>query len=185
MRLGGTSEQYGPVMQSLHWLTVALVIAAYVMAPGGSEQKIYSAASDFSRRTHETIGICVFLLTILRLGWRAGDPAPRLGEVRPWMHAASRTVQAMIYLLLFSVPLTAAAGAWLAGHPLTLWGAGDIAPMLKESRDVGKAIANWHTTLCDALLVLAGLHAAAALYHHGFLKDRVLRSMLPLKPGDG
>jgi len=184
MRLAGTPAQYGPAMQSLHWLTVILVVTAYVMAPEGSEQTIYSAAADFDRRTHETMGIGVFALTAARLGWRALDSAPHLEEVKPWMRAASRAVQAILYALLFAVPLTAVAGAWLAGHPLTIWGIGDIAPMVAESRELGKAIADWHTTLCDALLYLAGLHAAAALYHHGFLKDRVLRSMIPLDSRD-
>lgn len=41
-------------------------------------------------------------------------PSPR------WMRVASRVVQGLLYLLLFAVPLTAIAGAWLEGHPLTL-----------------------------------------------------------------
>lgn len=32
------------------------------------------------------------------------------------------------------------------------------------------------------ILVLAGLHAAAALFHHYVLKDDVLRRMLPVSP---
>jgi cytochrome b561 len=34
--------------------------------------------------------------------------------------------------------------------------------------------------LGTSLIWLAGLHAAAALFHHFFLKDRVLRQMLPI-----
>ena len=184
MKLAGTATQYGPVLQSLHWLTVVLVVTAYAMAPEGSEQAIYSAAGDFDRRTHETVGLAVFALTALRLGWRAYDSAPRLDEVPRAMRVASRVVQGTLYALLFAVPLTAVAGAWLAGHPLTLWGFGDIAPLVSASRELGKAVTGWHTTLCDTLLYLAGLHAAAALYHHGFRKDRVLRSMLPLRSRD-
>jgi cytochrome b561 len=44
---------------------------------------------------------------------------------------------------------------------------------------VGATLAQLHGTLGDAIIWLAGLHAAAALYHHFFLKDRVLRAMLP------
>jgi cytochrome b561 len=36
-----------------------------------------------------------------------------------------------------------------------------------------------HTWLGDAILWIAGVHAAAAFYHHFFLRDEVLRSMLP------
>jgi cytochrome b561 len=45
-------------------------------------------------------------------------------------------------------------------------------------------LADWgdvHGFLGDAILVLAGLHAVAAIYHHVLLKDGVLKSMLPGK----
>lgn len=179
MKLGSTTSHYGPVIQALHWLTVALVVTGYLMAPDGSEQQIYSAAGDFDRRTHETLGICVFTLTFVRLAWRGFDPAPKLDSVRPWMRYASRAVHAALYALLFAAPLTAIAGAWFSGHPLTLWGIGDIPPMVAESRELGKTIVGYHTMLGDTLMYLAGLHAAAALYHHFFLRDEVLLSMVP------
>ena len=84
-----------------------------------------------------------------------------------------------LYLLLFAVPLTAIAGAWLEGHPLTLLAGLQVAPQIAESHDLGVTISELHTWLGDAILWLAGLHAVAALYHHFFLKDGVLKSMLP------
>jgi len=38
-----------------------------------------------------------------------------------------------------------------------------------------------HQFLGDAIMWLAGLHSAAALYHHFMLKDGVLATMLPGK----
>ena len=76
-------------------------------------------------------------------------------------------------------PLTAMAGAWLEGHPLTLLGNVAIGPFLATAHDLGQSIATLHTWLGDAILWVAGLHAVAGLYHHFILKDRVLLSMLP------
>ena len=61
----------------------------------------------------------------------------------------------------------------------------EIAPPFAASHELGVAIATIHTWLGDAILWVAGLHAAAALYHHFILKDGVLASMLPawLLPG--
>jgi cytochrome b561 len=45
-------------------------------------------------------------------------------------------------------------------------------------------LADWgdvHEFLGDAIMWFAGLHAAAAIYHHLVLKDGVLSSMLPEK----
>ncbi len=111
--------------------------------------------------------------------WRAFDGVPDDPPMPSWMRLSSRIVQAILYLLLLAIPLTAISGAWLEGHPLTFLGNVRIGPLLAEAHDAGTAIASVHTWLGDAILWVAGAHAAAALYHHFVLRDGVLRSMLP------
>ena len=177
--MASSNTRYGAVAQSFHWLTAILVLVAFLYGPGGSEQRVYSAARDFDRQLHETLGLCVLVLVVLRLLWRLVDSRPEPGEVAPWMGRAARLMQAGLYVLLFAVPLTAIAGAWLEGHPLTLLGGLEIAPRLAQAHAAGTLVAEVHTWLGDAILWLAGLHAAAALFHHFVLRDGVLLSMLP------
>ena len=172
-------ERYGPVAQAFHWVTAILVLVAFIYGPGGSEQRVYSPARDFDRQLHETLGMCVFVLVAMRVLWRTVDARPEPPQVPRWMGIASKAAQWGLYLLLFAVPLTAIAGAWLEGHPLTLLGGIEIPPLLGLSHDLGAQIATLHTWLGDAILWLAGFHALAALYHHIVLKDGVLASMLP------
>jgi cytochrome b561 len=171
--------RYGNVAQAVHWVTAILVLVAFLYGPGGSEERVYSPARDFDRQLHETLGICVFGLVVMRVLWRMVDSQPDPPQVSRWMGIAAKAVQWALYLLLFALPLTAIAGAWLEGHPLTLLGGVEIAPLLGLSHDLGAKIATLHTWLGDAILWLAGLHALAALYHHFVLKDGVLASMLP------
>lgn len=173
-----TQQRYGKVEQALHWLTALLVLVAFVYGPGGSEHRVYCEAREFDRRLHETLGLCVLLLSLVRLAWRAFDQRPDPPAVPRWMGAAANVVQLTLYVLLFAVPLSAITGAWLEGHPLT-WLGGDIAPLLAPAHDLGATIAELHGWLGDAILWVAGAHAAAALYHHFVLRDRVLASMLP------
>jgi cytochrome b561 len=171
--------RYGGVAQVFHWVTAILVVAAYIYGPGGSEQRVYSSARDFNRQLHETLGMCVFALVVMRVLWRTLDVDPDPPQVSRWMDVAAKAAHYVLYLLLFSLPLTAISGAWLEGHPLTLLASVDIPPFLALSHDTGAAIATLHTWLGDAILWVAGLHALAALYHHIILKDSVLASMLP------
>ncbi|HZQ73839.1 MAG TPA: cytochrome b/b6 domain-containing protein [Burkholderiales bacterium] len=171
--------KYSRTAMVLHWLTAILVVATFIMGPGGSEARVYSAAKDFDRILHELLGLSVFLLVLLRLAWRLGHRAPELAGVPPLMKTASRAVQHLLYGLLLLTPLTAISGAWLEGHPLTLGPLGEIGPLLAKNRDLGRSIAEVHTWLGDAVIWLAGLHAAAALFHHFVLRDGVLLSMLP------
>jgi cytochrome b561 len=175
----GSLTKYGPVAQVFHWATAILVLVAYIYGPGGSEQRVYSSARDFDRQFHETLGMCVFALVVMRVLWRMVDTQPDPPQIPRWMGIAAKAVQLALYLLLFALPLTAIAGAWLEGHPLTLLAGVEIPPLLGLSHDAGAKIATIHTWLGDAILWLAGFHALAALYHHIVLKDGVLASMLP------
>ena len=172
-------RSYDPISMSLHWLTALLVLAAFIMGPGGSEQRVYSAAKDFEREIHEVLGLAVFVLALLRLGWKPFARTPQRPELPGWMTLAAQVVQGLLYVLLIATPITAVLGAWLAGHPLTLGILGTVPPMLPEARGTGVLIAEIHTILGDAVIWLAGLHAAAALAHHFLLADGVLLSMLP------
>ncbi len=174
-----TRLRYGAVAQIFHWATAVLVVAAFVYGPGGSEQRVYSPARDFDRQLHETLGVTVLAIALLRMVWRVVDAAPDEPPAPSWMRRSSKTVQATIYVLLLMVPLTAILGAWLEGHPLTLLGNVRLNPLLGEAHSVGSTIASLHTWLGDAILWVAGVHAVAALFHHFVLRDGVLRSMLP------
>ncbi len=179
MAATGTHLRYGAVAQLFHWTTAMLVVVAFVYGPGGSEQRVYSLAKDADRQLHETLGLAVFTLAIIRLAWRAFDVSPDDPPMPPWMTLSARVLHATLYVLLFLLPITAISGAWLEGHPLTLLGNVRVEPWLAERHSVGSAIASLHTWLGDTILWVAGVHAAAGLYHHFILRDGVLRSMLP------
>lgn len=171
--------RYGAVAQVFHWATALLVLIAFIYGPGGSEQRIYAPAADFDRQLHETLGMSVFVMVVLRVLWRMIDTRPDPMQVPRWMDLAAKAVQGALYLLMFALPITAIAGAWLEGHPVTLLAGVQIPPLLGLSHAAGARLANLHTWLGDAILWLAGLHAVAAIYHHIVLKDDVLVSMLP------
>lgn len=174
-----TIAQYSALTKVFHWLTAVLVLVAFIYGPGGSEERVYAATRDFERQIHETLGLCVLALVVLRLLWRAFDSRPETPPVARWMSLTAGVVQAALYVLLFAVPLTAIGGAWLEGHPLTLLGGVVVPPPVAESHVLGAQIAEVHTWLGDVILWLAGVHAAAGLFHHYVLRDGILCSMLP------
>jgi cytochrome b561 len=174
-----TRARYGSVAQSFHWLTVILVSAAYLTSIGGSEQQVYATATDAARQMHETIGVGVVAITLLRLFWRALDRTPESSTVAPWMRLSSRVVQIALYGLLIALPVTGILGAWWEGHAVTLYGFGNADPIVPTAHDLGQAVASLHTLLGNVILWLAGIHAAAAIFHHVVLRDRVLTTMLP------
>jgi len=165
MSLFGSRLRYGAVAQALHWLTAALVAAAWLTATrdGGM--------------LHESLGFSVFLVVAVRLIWRLFDRRPR-HEFSRLTIVSSRIVHGLLYVLLFAIPLSAIAGTWLEGHSLTIYGM-TFGSLFETSRQLGHQILEVHQLMGTAIVWLAGGHALAALYHHYFRKDGVLRAMLP------
>ena len=175
----GVVERYTATARLFHWLTALLVVVAYVVSVGGPETRVYSPTNDFSRGLHELLGISVFALTLARVFWRAVFPPPKSPEMPIWMELGARFGHWATYALLVIVPVTAVLGAWFEGHPLTVLALGNIQPWLPQSRQLGLVLDNVHGWVGNVLIWLAGLHAAAALYHHFWRRDTVLVSMLP------
>ncbi len=171
--------RYGAVAQFFHWATAIVVLTAFIYGPGGSEKEVYAIDGDFDRQLHETLGLCVLALAVMRVLWRMVSTPPVQPQVSRLMNVAAKGVQGALYLLLFALPFTAIVGAWLEGHPVTLLAGMEIASPLSISHGAGATIATIHTWLGDAILWLAGFHALAALFHHLVIKDNVLTSMLP------
>jgi cytochrome b561 len=170
---------YSVAARVLHWLTALLVVVAYIVSVGGPEARVYAPANDGARGLHELLGLSVAALTLVRLAWRVTVAPPESPAMPAWMRLAARLGHWAMYALLLLVPATAILGAWLEGHPLTVLAVGDVGPWLSASHALGATLADLHGWLGNALIWLAGAHAASALYHHFWRGDTVLRSMLP------
>jgi cytochrome b561 len=181
MSLFGTPIRYGSLAQAFHWLTALLVLAAFLVSEGGPPTRVYAPANAATLQLHESVGLAVFALLVVRLVWRVFDRIPESPAMPAWMDVAAKVTHWALYALLFAVPASAMLGAWFGGHPVTVYGLGALGPFLGPW-DRGASLAEIHGTLGDSILWLAGLHAVAAIYHHVFLRDRVLRQMLPGSP---
>ena len=70
---------------------------------------------------------------------------------------------------------------WARGKPLSFFGFGIPSPLQALPRPVRHQITEVHNWVAWTIIVIALAHAAAALYHHYVLKDRVLVRMLPAR----
>lgn len=180
-----TATRYDLVSQAFHWVTAIAVTAAFILGPGGFGRLMRQGVDPATHADivwHESLGLLVFALTLLRLLWIAVRPAAPEVAMAAWMHMASKLAHWALWTLLLALPLTAIVALGSEGHPLTLLGGMRV----NEMPFIANAgFAHWidwgdvHQFLGDAIMWIAGLHAAAALFHHVVLKDRVLRTMLP------
>ena len=178
MSIFGNETRFGGVAQFFHWLTAILVLAAFVVSECGPPSRVYGESNAALLQLHESLGFAVLTVVVLRLFWRVFDRIPEEPPMPAWMKASSKATHWLPYFLLLAVPATAILGAWLGGHPITVYVLGPIGPFLEQS-DVGEQLAGIHGLLGDTMIWIAGLHAVAALFHHFVWRDRVLKAMLP------
>jgi cytochrome b561 len=181
-----SSTRYDTSSLVFHWVTAIVVMVAFILGPGDFGRLMKDGVDPGSHIDivwHESLGILVMGLTALRLFWVALRPAAPRFQMPGWMHWASRLTRAGLWLLLLALPVTAILNLGSEGHPLTLLGGVRVDHMPLVATSGLASLADWgevHKFLGDAIMWLAGLHAAAAIYHHAVRKDGVLSAMLPL-----
>lgn len=175
---------YDAFSRALHWLTAITVIGAFILGPehfGRAMRQGLDPATRLDILVHESLGVLVVVLTLLRLLWVAVRPAQPQFEMPDWMHKTAKATHGLLWLMLLAVPVSAFLALGSAGHPLTLLGGirvGEWPAMLQSQLVQSIDWGDVHGALGDMILWLSGLHAVAAIYHHTVLKDGVLMSML-------
>jgi cytochrome b561 len=180
MQLSNSKFGYGALPQALHWLTAICVIVAWLLGqfhdsfPKGPPRGAALTA-------HIALGECVMVFLVARLVWRMADPPPPLEPTRfgRLLEIASRVSHYALYLLLVAVPVLGVVVQLKRGNALPIFGAWSFASPWPTDRATARSVLEVHELLANALLILAGIHAAAALVHHYVFRDRTLTRMLP------
>lgn len=180
MQLTNSSTRYGAIAQAMHWLTAVFVAAGWLI---GQLADFPSPRSppDLWLLTHIALGQCVLVLLLCRLAWRLFNPAPPyeatpLGRLLQWV---ARLSHLALYALLLAVPVLGAIAELKRAGLLPVFGFWQVPSPWPIDRVTGRTVLSVHGTLADALVILAGVHAVAALIHHYVWRDRTLMRMLP------
>ena len=178
--LRNSAEGYGTASQTMHWITVALVILAWFL---GQFDDIFpkGAARAAGLFVHISAGLTVLGILVLRLFWRIADPPPPIEHtiLGAWLDWAGRLAHYLLYALLVAVPISGIVLQFARGDALPFFGLTEIASPWTRDRTFARSVKEIHEVTANALIILAALHAVAALVHHWVLRDRTLVRMLP------
>jgi cytochrome b561 len=185
MALRNTTRRWGAVAQLLHWAIVLLIIAQFTLAtlfddlPSGMKKLGLIAR-------HKSIGITILALAIVRLLWRWMNTHPPLpATLKPYESSLARVTHVLLYVLLFAVPLTGWTMSSARGFPVSWFGLFTLPDLVAKNKQLYETLVTTHGVLAWSLGVVATLHLLAALKHHFWLKDDVLKRMLPFTDTTG
>jgi cytochrome b561 len=179
MPLRNTAEAYGSLAKFLHWAIVLLIVGQWFLAEAAEEAGKGTPERASLMGWHISFGMLVLLLAVVRIAWKAlnsGQPAA-LGEA--WQRKAAAAGHGLLYLLILLQPISGWLVVSTGGRGPGFFGLFQFPALTGKDHDLHDAMEGVHEWLFNALVIVAVVHVAAALYHHWVLKDPTLRRMLP------
>jgi len=161
----------------LHWTVFILVVATFLI--GFIHDSIESKdVSRFVMDIHRVIGLAIVFLTLGRMAFRLTHRVKDI-ETPIFYRLASAANQVIIYGLMIALPVIGLIQTGAARSHPTLFGVVPIPSFTGRDRDLADQLGDLHANGAWLLLVMIGLHATAALFHHYVRKDDILTRMIP------
>jgi len=173
-----TSTSYGSVAKFFHWSVFVLVTSLLVI--GVSFDFLPEAPiTGTVYNVHKIIGLGVFVLMLLRVGWTLINPKPELPGAKAWEKMLERAGHRLLYVLLVAMPISGWVMATAAGKLPHIGSVSFGAPWVPLAKPLAKLASGFHYYLAWTLFVMVCLHVVAAFRHHFVNKDDVLKRMMP------
>ncbi|KWR88350.1 cytochrome b [Cupriavidus sp. IDO] len=175
-----SEPKYSLAMRTLHWLVFLAVLIAVMTIEILDVFPKGSAARAALFTAHQTAGLSVLALIVLRLfaRWGTRVPAPVSGP--RLLERAARLTHGLLYVLMIGMPILGVLALAWGGKPIQPFGLTGLTwtlPLAQDKTLAGVA-RQVHESGATLVYIFVGLHATAALWHECILKDRLLRRMI-------
>ncbi|MBR0656217.1 cytochrome b [Plastoroseomonas arctica] len=177
--------QYGAIAKLFHWTTVVLMAIAL---PAGFLLSYITEADNNVHKygayaIHESAGLTILFVAILRLVWRRLSPPPAPAPHLPaTMRRASDFVHHALYAMLIIQPIMGFLATNAFGFPMqgatAYLGFIDLPKFMETHETLAKVFGTIHTIGGYLTAFLLAAHIGAAVFHHAIRRDGTLLRML-------
>lgn len=163
--------RYDAITIMLHWLTA--VFFGLLWAGGQTIDALGSEWTPLLRSVHICLGVFLTVVLATRVLWHVTSGRRLSTADHGLQHQIARVTHYVLYLLAGVTVALGVTTAWLHGDAVF-----GLFAFPGGVRELGHTVHGFHALAANAVLILAGLHAAAALFHNYVLRDRVMQRML-------
>lgn len=172
--------RYAAPARLLHWVMAVLILltipAGFVMVQPDLDRGLQNALFIY----HKNVGVLLFLLVLLRLGWRWRVPPPPLPDhVPPWQARIAGLTHLALYALLLAMPVLGYVRVKAGGFPIESLDSLGVPSLVPRSESLAEAAKSAHFAGGLAIAAIAALHVGAALYHGVIRRDGVFSRIWP------
>ncbi|HEY4294025.1 cytochrome b [Luteibacter sp.] len=174
---------FHPFARVLHWL-MALMILTMLFVGAGMVSTV-ETKHDWLLAIHKPLGVTIFVLALIRLGFRLTHrPPPLPADMPAWQKLAAHGSHWLLYALMISLPLVGWGMLSAGNYPVTLGGGLLLPPILPADPVLFAWLREAHRYLAWLFFLTFLLHMGAALMHGLIRRDGVLQSMTGTREPD-
>jgi cytochrome b561 len=164
----------------LHWLVALLIVCAFVMGLVMTDIHGITPTKLKYYSWHKWMGVTVLGLAVIRILWRhLNKPPPHPAHMPAWQVRAAEGMHALLYLLIFAVPISGYLYTLSAGVPVVYLGLVKLPVFMDPNPEWKPVLQSIHYWLNMTMAAAVAAHVAAALKHHFIDRDSTLKRMLP------
>ena len=174
-----SADGYGTIAILLHWVIALLILLEFGMGIYMTGLNYYDDLYNQLPYLHESIGILLAVLIVVRISWAIINPKPAIGAgVSHWEHLLSKTVHMAMHGLMVAIVCFGYLWSTAEGEPVAVFDWFSVPAMFDGIDNQEDRYAFWHYWLAWTIISCVGLHALGALKHHFVDKDETLTRML-------
>tara|TARA_B100002003_G_scaffold249665_1_gene286626 strand:- start:1298 stop:1843 length:546 start_codon:yes stop_codon:yes gene_type:complete len=178
MQFRNTPASYGLVAIIIHWLVAVVVLGLFGLGFWMVDLSYYDGWYRRAPDIHRSIGILLLMVMLFRVAWRMLNEAPEpLPGHKRWEIRSAHMAHLLLYVLIFVAMVSGYLISTADGSSISVFGwfeVPSVTGQIKGMEDTAGTVHYWSTW---AIVALAAVHAAGALKHHLFDRDRTLWRM--------
>ena len=185
MQFKNSSQRYGVVSATLHWLVAIAVYGMFALGLWMVTLSYYDGWYHQAPELHKSIGILLMMGLVIRVIWRLFSPPPAaLASYSRLTHIAAAMGHLALYLLLFSIVISGYLISTADGKAISVFGWFDIPATVANAGAQADLAGSLHLWLAWTVVILSLLHGLMALKHHFIDNDDTLNRMLGKSSSD-
>lgn len=179
MHIFNTLERWGLLAKTFHWTMAILILGMLCLG-------IWMVGLPISMQKlqvyfwHKSFGVLILFLASARLLWKLTNPRPLLpAATKQWEVYAVHIGHTLLYMMMFLMPLSGWMMTSTAGFEVSFFTLFNLPAVLNSNKALFDIFRTMHELGAYAFILLIVGHISAALLHHFYFKDTILRRMLP------
>ncbi len=176
--LKNNDKSYGWLTILLHWTMALPIIGMFGLGVWMVDLSYYDPWYHRSLDIHKSIGSLMIGLWIAFFGWHMISKKPNATSTKPWEALAAKLMKYALFAMIIALLTTGYLISSADGAAISVFSLFDLPALQLGIENQESVFGEIHEYLAWALIILAALHALAAIKHHVIEKDHTLKRMI-------